>query len=148
MPTGATFEEIIVPALETNGYRLNNRNRGGKTKIGVKPSGHNHLVDAWIETGDRRILLSCKWQQDNGTTEDKIPYEIIILKNACENYKPKYDMAYLILGGPNRKKGRKGWALKEWYLNGGLEDLMIDYTETVKIISLEDFIVLCNKKEL
>ena len=75
-----------------------------------------------------------------GTAEQKVPFEVTCLIKALKNNKSKYEKAYLVLGGD-------GWKLRDYYIEGGLEEYLKD-TDLVKIITLESFIALANKGKL
>jgi hypothetical protein len=47
---------------------------------------------------NKRALLSCKYQENSGTAEEKIPYEVIKLISTMES-DLRYRRAWLVLGG-------------------------------------------------
>lgn len=131
--TGGILEQLILPALNHGGY-------GWKTQvcIGEKPSGGRHQVDVIASKESVLILVSCKWQQVSGTTEQKIPFEVICLIRAMES--KLYERAYIVLGG-------EGWTLRDFYVRGGLVPHIIG-SEKIRIVALEQFIGLANKGKI
>jgi len=132
--TGRVLEKMILPALEHGGYTY----WKPKGPIGERIGGGRYYVDLIASKGDKKYLISLKWQQVSGTAEQKIPYEVICLAEAVE--KGNYEKAYLVLGGP-------GWKLRDFYVSGGL-DKYLKNTGKVKILTLEEFVAKANKGEL
>lgn len=156
--TGGVLEAMIIPALRRGGYHY----RKG-VYINHRPGSNRHKVDVVAWLGKNPILISLKWQQVPGTTEQKIPFEVICLAEAlrkwiggkrkkisCQepNCPKKGELilhtgkpsAYLVLGG-------LGWSLREFYVSGGLKKYLRN-AHGVKIITLEDFVALANKRKL
>lgn len=90
--TGAVLEAMVLPALKRGGYTYEKQ-----VKIGKRPGGGTHKVDAIAEKGTEKILVSLKWQQVGGTAEQKVPFEVICL--AEEVRQKRFQKAYLALGG-------------------------------------------------
>lgn len=130
---GVVLEETILPALRKGGYDV-------KTQIGIgtRPGGRRHRIDAVAAKGGKSFLVSLKWQQVGGTTEQKVPYEVISLINALES--GVYAKAYLVLGG-------EGWTLRTFYVQGGLNHY-IPFARMIDIVTLEQFIAMANKGRL
>ncbi len=129
--TGAVMEAMVVPALEHGGYSVR-RDVVVGTRFGVS----KHRIDTHVEDTEGRIhLVSLKWQQVQGTAEQKIPFEIICLADLLMRDETFYK-AYLVLGGP-------GWRYKEFYLSGGLRPYIAN-ADMVAVVSLEDFVSLAN----
>ncbi|MCI0400051.1 MAG: hypothetical protein L0Y67_03950 [Gammaproteobacteria bacterium] len=133
--TGWVLESMIGPALQMGGYKATRQKQ-----IGPRPSGRRHVVDYLAVKGDKKLLVSLKWQQVSGTTEQKVPFEVICLVHAMKQDPNNYSMAYLVLGGD-------GWSLRDFYVNGGLAEY-IDYEDYVRIVTLEQFVALANKGSL
>jgi hypothetical protein len=140
--TGKVFEQIVLPALDHAGYQYQTQ-----VYIGDKPNDRKHIVDLVIEASDHKIIVSKKWQQSGGTAEEKIPFEVIMLARACQEF--NYKKAYLVLGGTdhNIKTSTQGWTLRQWYLSGELQD-WIDYQQWVEIITSDAFIAKINRRDL
>lgn len=132
--TGRVLENMIRPALKHGGYDCSKPN----VLIGERIGGGRHYVDLIASKGDKKYLISLKWQQTSGTAEQKIPYEVMCLADAVE--KGNYEKAYLVLGGT-------GWKLRNFYVSGGL-DKYLKNTEKVRILTLEEFVAKANKGEL
>lgn len=129
------MESTIIPCLKRNGYTVL-----PQQNIGLKPNGKKHIVDVVVERKNgTKALVSLKWQQTGGTAEEKIPFEVIKLIYTLKNVS-EFDAAYLVLGGD-------GWSLKDWYLKGNLSNF-ISEAHLVKIVTLDGFITLSNKKIL
>jgi hypothetical protein len=131
--TGGVLEAMVLPALARGGYEYQ-----VQVKVGKRPGGGTHKVDAVAEKSGDRILVSQKWQQVGGTAEQKVPFEIICL--AEEVLSGAFQKAYLVLGGD-------GWTLREFYTSGGL-DKHLTNADRVKVVTLERFVALANKGEL
>ena len=78
--TGGVLEAMVLPSLTRGGYSYKTQEVVG-TRLG---GGGRHFVDATAEKGDKRYLISLKWQQTSGTAEQKVPFEIICLVDAVE----------------------------------------------------------------
>ncbi len=154
--TGEILERMVLPALERAGLHYR---RG--VYIDHRPHGKRHKIDvlAWDDAG-RIFLISLKWQEVGGTTEQKVPFEVLSLADAVRlgptqypraachhcgvpfqaHSSPQPIVAYLVLGGP-------GWTLREYYIGGGLNQ-HLRYADLVNIISLENFVARVNKGQL
>ena len=133
--TGNVMERTILPALDMGGYGVQ---RG--VHIGSRFGVSRHVVDTLVADADGRLhLVSLKWQQVQGTAEQKIPFEVICLADAMVRDERFYK-AYLVLGG-------EGWRYKEFYLSGGLRPYLVN-ADMVNIVSLERFIMLANQGNL
>ena len=124
---------MVLPALKRGGYTYQKQ-----VKIGQRPGGHTHKVDAVAEKGGKKILVSLKWQQVSGTAEQKVPFEVICLAEALRH--GDFQEAYLVLGGD-------GWMLRDFYTGGGLREHLV-HAELVTILTLERFVALANKGAL
>jgi len=133
--TGWVLESMVGPALQMGGYSVIKQKR-----IGPRPSGRRHVVDALAEKKGKQYLISLKWQQVSGTAEQKVPFEVICLIHAMKQIDGEYEKAYLVLGGD-------GWSLRDFYVSGGLAEY-INYADYVRIVTLEQFIALANQGTL
>ena len=134
--TGDVLEQMVLPALRQGGYQV-----AKHIKIGVRPGGGKHIVDVVAGDGSgRAILVELKWQQTAGTTEQKIPFEVMCLARSLRESRGRYAAAYLVLGGD-------GWTLREFYIKGGLNEYLKG-GDSVKILGMETFIAKANKREL
>ena len=125
------MEDMVVPSLVRGGYRVQ-RNAVVGTRFGVS----KHRIDILAEDRrDRLHLVSLKWQQVQGTAEQKIPFEIICLADALISDE-RYYKAHLVLGG-------NGWRYKDFYLSGGLRAHLAN-ADMVSVTSLEDFVGMAN----
>jgi hypothetical protein len=134
--TGKVLEEMVLSALTKGGYTYREQ-----IIIGRRPGGGKHRIDLLVKTPDaQQIPVSMKWQQVSGTAEQKVPYEIVCLADAVRKSQGKFKKAYIVLGG-------EGWTLREYYLNGNLQEYLRN-CESVEIISLEGFVAKANQTEL
>jgi hypothetical protein len=128
---------MALSALTKDGYSFR-----GQVIIGQRPSGRKHKVDILVtaESDPQQIPISMKWQQVPGTTEEKVPYEIICLADAVHKSQGKFKKAYIVLGG-------EGWRLREYYLSGNIQQFLRN-CESVEVISLEGFVAKANQRKL
>lgn len=139
--TGRVLEELVIPSLRRGGYSLKEQ-----AIVGVKVNGSKHRVDVLVGDEPGQILVSLKWQQTSGTAEQKVPFEVINLIHACQEY--GYKKAYLVLGGvDNNSSNDGGWTLRQWYLDRGLAEY-IEYEQYVELIKPEEFVALANAGRL
>jgi PD-(D/E)XK nuclease superfamily protein len=131
--TGSVLEQMVLPALNRGGYQWR-----AQVRIGTRPGGGRHVVDAVAERDGHRWLISMKWQQVSGTAEQKVPFEIICLAEAVLS--GGYMGAYLVLGGP-------GWSLREFYVGNELRRYLAN-TDKVRVVNLEDFVATANQGKL
>ena len=133
--TGSVMERMILPALEMGGYEVE-RNVHIGSRLGVS----KHRIDTLaVDGGGRSHLISLKWQQVQGTAEQKIPFEVICLVDAMLE-DDRFYRAHLVLGG-------NGWRYKEFYLAGGLNPYL-NNAHLVNLTSLEDFVQKANQGSL
>ena len=131
--TGSVLEQMVLPALQRGGYEYRTQ-----VKIGNRPGGRPHKVDAVASKGTQRWLVSMKWQQVGGTAEQKVPFEVICLADAIAE--GGYESAYLVLGG-------LGWTLRDFYTSGGLRE-HLPRAERVRVVTLEQFVATANQARL
>lgn len=133
--TGNVMEQMVLPALEMGDYKIRRSVDIGK-RLGVS----RHKIDVLTDdTQGRQRLISLKWQQVQGTAEQKIPFEVICLADTMIRDERFYK-AYLVLGG-------EGWRYKDFYLSGGLTPYIAN-ADMVSIVSLEQFVTLANQGRL
>jgi hypothetical protein len=134
--TGAVLEAMVLPALERGGYEYFRQ-----VDIGQRLGGGKHLVDlvAYDPEG-HGYLISLKWQQTSGTTEQKVPFEAMCLMKAVMLDPERYKKAYLVLGGP-------AWTLRDFYTSGGLLPFLA-HADLLEILGLEQFVTTANRSEL
>ncbi len=129
------MERMVLPALEMGGYRITRQRN-----IGMRFGVSRHNIDTYaLDDSDRPYLISLKWQQVQGTAEQKIPFEVVCLADAMMQNE-EFFKAYLVLGG-------EGWRFKEFYLSGGLNHFLVN-ADLVNIVSLERFVQLANQGRL
>jgi hypothetical protein len=131
--TGWVLEQMILPSLVRGGYTYELR-----VKVGKRLGCGAHFADVIASKGDRKYLISLKWQQVAGTAEQKIPFEVICLSETLEI--GEYRKAFVVLGG-------EGWTLRELYVSGGLSKYLKG-AERVEIVTLEHFVAMANRGQL
>lgn len=133
--TGKVHEAMIRAGLEAGGYQIDEQ-----TQVGTRPNGRKHMVDLIATLNDDSFLISLKWQQVNGTAEQKIPFEAICLSEALRQSHPKYDKAYIVLGG-------EGWTLKDFYTSA---DFLphLNLSHPISVLRTDQFIAFANQKKL
>jgi hypothetical protein len=131
--TGGVLEDMILPALRRGGYEVLRQ-----VLVRERPGGGKHKVDAVAAKDGQQILISLKWQQTSGTAEQKVPFEVICLAIAVGA--DSYSKAYLVLGGA-------GWTLRDYFTSGALAEHLRD-SESVEIVTLEEFVALANTGRL
>ena len=131
--TGSILEAMVLPVLSGAGYPHETQVRGG-----TRPGGRKHVVDVVVQCGDERVLVSLKWQQVAGTAEQKVPFEMICLAKAVSE--GRFTRALLVLGG-------EGWTLREYFTGGDLQQWLRG-ADAVKVVSLETFVALANRRQL
>ena len=133
--TGSVMERMVLPALELGGYEVRR-----SVHIGSRLGIARHLIDILATGADGRVhLISLKWQQVQGTAEQKIPFEMISLIDTMLRDE-RFHRAHLVLGGD-------GWRYKDFYLSGGLTPYLIN-SDLVHLASLEAFVRKANQGRL
>mgnify|MGYP001186598687 FL=1 len=123
--TGKCFEYWCHHLLDERGYNVDEQ-----ISIGLRPHGGEHNVDLIVNhEDDTRDIISLKYQEVQGTAEEKIPYEQDCLQHACETY--GYNSAYIVLAGD-------GWTHRDAYIGGAFDKWHI--TPNVKVIDYDMFI--------
>jgi hypothetical protein len=133
--TGGVLEAMVLPALNRGGYLSRKQ-----VTIGQRLGCGAHKVDVIAEKSGRSVLISLKWQQSKGTTEQKVPFEAICLAEALGE---QFDKAYIVLGG----EGMKG-ALRQFYTSGGLKPFLSIPWDRIEILTLEGFVARANQGKL
>ena len=128
--SGYVFEQMVLPALENGGYSYQQQER-----VGERPNGRRHIVDVIAQQGAAKLLISLKWQEVGGTTEHKVPFEVMCLADAVRaGYGSR---AVLVLGGD-------GWTLREYFVSGKLREHLI-HADLVSVVKLEYFVKQANR---
>src|SRR4051812_28388102 len=111
--TGGVLEKMVLPALKEGGYEIKIQ-----VLVGQRFGCGKHFVDVVASKDGRTTLVSLKWQQSQGTTEQKVPFEVLCLIDAIKT--GNYAKAYVVLGG-------EGWTLRNFYVSGGLLEHLKDH---------------------
>lgn len=135
--TGRYYEETVQRAIERS-CQANRLTARSQQVVGTSPSGRRHKVD-WelvsnIDEG-LRGLVSCKFQEQGGTAEEKVPYEVLKLLHAMDLDK-RYRKAWIVLGGNGWTKGLKSFYeldLKNWI--PAMRDRVIIIPDTDALLS-------------
>lgn len=150
---GHTFELMIVTAIQRNeayDYKP-------QSVIGKKPNGRSLKADCIVWKKDSphsRILISKKWQESDGTTEEKVPFEVGLLQTVVKN--PNYtartggliERVYVVLGGTDKNEHTKvkGWTLRDWFCSKSLGEIV--YSPDVIVLKTEDLVARINQSRL
>jgi len=106
--SGRFFEATVEQAIRRS-CEANNLSAYSQRYIGTTPAGRRHKVD-WelVHNADPSVrgIVSCKFQMNTGTTEEKVPYEVVKLVHAMEN-DARYKKAWIVLGGTGFSPGLK-----------------------------------------
>ena len=131
--TGGVLEAMVLPALTRGGYAY-----AKQIRVGQRCGSGVHKVDAIATKGDDKILISLKWQQTGGTTEQKVSFEVMCLADAVRAQ--RCARAYLVLGGDR-------WTLRDYYTSGALAEHLI-HAKLVHVVILEAFVRLANNGQI
>ena len=124
--TGTTYEKQIEDLLENfTDYQFKTQ-----VNVGLKRNGGKHFVDILLGS---KTLLSLKFQRVQGTAEEKVPFEVMKLQHAVNDY--DYDSAIIVLAGPD-----SAWKWKKYYLGKEFQLSMEQIYPDVRIISHEQFV--------
>jgi hypothetical protein len=129
------LEAMVLPALDRGGYAYTKQ-----ATIGERLGCGAHKIDVLAGKHGRRVLISLKWQQSSGTTEQKIPFEVVCLSEALDR---GYDKAYVVLGGEGMKAN-----LRQFYVTGGLRPFLNVAWDKIEIVTLEAFVAKANQGQL
>lgn len=124
--TGVKFEAEIQYLLEN----FSSHSFEPQVNIGLKRNGGKHYVDILLNNEE---LISLKYQQVEGTAEEKIPFEFMKLQHAVDDY--GYKGATIVISGPD-----SAWKWKEYYLSDEFSSQMKQIYPDVSIMELKDFI--------
>lgn len=124
--TGGNYEDQIQHLLETK----SNHKVEPQVNVGRKRNGGKHVVDILLN-GDE--LLSLKYQEVQGTAEEKIPFEMMKLQHMVID--GGYKSATIVLAGPD-----KAWNWKEYYLSPEFQESMKRIYPNVSLISHAVFV--------
>ena len=122
--TGKDFEYFCEELLSAAGYDVEEQ-----INIGLRPTDTAHNVDLIVSVGTVQTIVSLKYQDVNGTAEEKIPYEQICLQHACETY--GYTNALIVLAGP-------GWKHDECFRSNALSKWM--NVPNTKVVNFDEFL--------
>jgi hypothetical protein len=132
--TGATLEIAVEAALSSNGYRIRRQQNIGNT-----PRGSRHFIDIVAARNDEsRFLVSLKWQQQGGSAEEKVPFEVIKLLYALRHSDGAFDKAYIVLGGDGWSEG-----LVAFYQSADFRSFITD-AHLIEILTLNEIIRRAN----
>lgn len=124
--TGASYEKEVELLLETYGLAPFK----SQVNIGLKRNGGKHYVDILYNNEE---LISLKYQEVFGTAEEKIPFEIMKLQHAIDDY--GYKRATIVLSGPD-----SAWKWKSYYLSEEFSKNMKKIYPDVRIIENKQFL--------
>lgn len=103
-----------------------------RTAIGSRPTGSKYNVDGVIQHFGERIAIVKRWQISTGSTELKLPWEVISMAHAIAS-NDTIDRGIIVLGGP-------GHANAEWFA--------ANLTQHLHLAAMVDIVVLETATEL
>lgn len=124
--TGKSYEDVVEELLNEH----TNHKVESQVNVGAKRNGGRHYVDILLNNEE---LVSLKFQQVQGTAEEKIPFEVMKLQHAVIDH--GYKSAVIVLAGPD-----KAWKWKEYYLSDEFQQDMKKVYPDVRIISHQQFV--------
>ena len=129
------MEQKVASALAQGHYKSTKRKFVGN-RFGLRA----YYINRFAEDGQGRIhLISLKWQGGPGSTEGKVPFEVISLIDVLRRDKGYYT-AHLVLGGD-------GWSYRDFFVDGGLLPFIPD-ADRIHIVTLEDFVSAASQGRL
>jgi len=132
--TGSTLEAGVEAVLLNNSYAVEKQ-----VIVGTKPGGGKHRADlVGMRPNGTRFLVSLKWQQNAGSAEEKVPFEVIKLLHALRE-NPNYDKAYIVIGGDGFSA-----SLVDFYLSEEFRSYVRE-SEKIEILTLNDVMARANK---
>lgn len=115
---GAALETFVFDMLTRRGYThrksntdktlmLTNPEHTAKsfaTQVvtGVNIYGTKHVVDFLLTNAGRRTVIECKWQQSNGSVDEKFPFLVACINNHAID-------TIVLLDGNGYRAGAKAW---------------------------------------
>ena len=122
-----------------------------QVNVGKKRNGGDHITDlliggeTYIPPKKKRpvskhkggTLVSLKYQEIQGSAEEKVPFEIMKLQHCVNDY--GYDHAILVLCGDT------GWKWKDYFLSEEFKQDMKKIYPNVSIMSQAQFVKLFSK---
>ncbi|AZT91252.1 hypothetical protein ELD05_11825 [Caldicellulosiruptor changbaiensis] len=131
--TGRVHENVIEKVLSENYPGRFSK----QVFIGTNLFGNKYKADFVL---NNNVIISAKWQQKTGTTEQKIVYEIMTLIKILKENNLKE--AYIVIGGKGYSRKAKEFYLKQKHIE------YIKDGELVEILSLDEFIERANVNKL
>lgn len=110
--------------------------------MGRQLFGGPYVADIVVESSGGSIIVSAKWQQVQGTAEQKLLYEIASLIRIVAGSQGRYAKAYVVVGGPGFSR-----RAREFLLGQGHLDVLKD-GHLVEVMELDRFICLANNGRL
>jgi hypothetical protein len=142
---GLSFERQLKAALDGHSrYAANHQFRLETGKADGRPCRYDAIVYD-RQTGDR-ILISCKAQHSSGSTEEKVPFELLHLSYSLQ--KQVAERAYLVLYGNGFSR------VKDFYFSQEFKRYMPNlaygtpWPEELKITNIETLGGLIAKERL
>lgn len=140
--TGSQLEQLITQTLLNNGYLLVESSRfraatylhqpifAQQFHIGESIYGSDLNIDFIIyhpEKWPDSLIIEAKWQQEQGSVDEKYPYLVMNLKERCS------ERSMVVLGGGGCRSGAVRW-LKE----------QMD-KQLIHVFSYEEFLAKANR---
>ena len=150
--TGTTLEKTAIGTLTSKGFELvnyreyekNPQKHGNELLLQNVPfkSIYNHHGNTEFlivsQKYDCRIRIECKWQQVNGSVDEKFPYVYL----NCLEAMPENDIIIIVDGG-GAKQGAVDWLRKA--AAGKLYTTPNTASKNIRVFNISEFIIWVNK---
>lgn len=123
----STIQESMGAAMRHGRYRCT-RN----VKLGEGLGGKREKADFVAERDGTRVIVSLMTKYETGTSDEKVPFEVLSLAKVVRAHESEFSRAYLVLAGEHS-------GLMDFYLSQGLGPYL-RVGRNVKIVSLDGFI--------
>jgi hypothetical protein len=142
---GSAFEMQLKAALDNHPrYAANYQFRLDTGKADGRPCRYDAMV--YDRQTGQRIVISCKAQHSSGSTEEKVPFELLHLSHSLQS--EVAERAYLVLFGNGFSR------VKDFYLSRQFKQYMpklaygADWPDTLIMTNIETLCGLIHKEKL
>jgi len=133
--TRALVQREIADALHRGGYSVQTR-----VHVGERLGGHEEIADFTAERAGGSYVVRLMTKYTPGTSEEKVPFEVISLDGVVRSSQGAFRRGYLVLAGD-------AWTIREFYVAGGLNEHLV-HTDLVTILPLEAFLARASASTL
>lgn len=123
-----SITRMLLSTLRDAGYNVQSN-----VPVGRGPDGSRFRAKIVASYSDGpALVLSGHSQRRRGTTEYKIPWEVMTIASAIETEGGRLSSGYIVLSG-------SGWTLKDYFIRRGLDTYMKGI-DRVHVITLDTFV--------